>query len=137
MLQGFKKFILRGNVVELAVGVMIGAAFNNVVNALVKDMLTPLIGAIVKIPDFSGMTFTIRGSKFLYGDLINNAVSFLLVAVAVYFFVIVPMNALVARMHGPPPEDPNVKDCPECFSEISAKARRCPHCTSILVKNNA
>jgi large conductance mechanosensitive channel len=99
MIDGFKQFILRGNVVELAVGVVIGTAFNNVVNALVKDLLTPLIAAIAKTPDFSAWSLTINGSQFMLGDLINNIVSFLLVAVAVYFFVVLPMNALSHRLH--------------------------------------
>jgi large conductance mechanosensitive channel len=94
MFSGFKQFILRGNVVDLAVGVVIGAAFNNVVNALVKDMFTPLLAVIAQAHDFSALKFTIRGSDFLYGDFLNNLISFLLVATAVYFFVVVPMNAL-------------------------------------------
>ena len=98
MLKGFKDFILRGNVVDLAVGVVIGGAFGTVVSALVKDILTPFIGAIAKIPDFSGLTFELNGSKFLYGEFLNAFLSFLLVAVAVYFFIILPMNAALKRM---------------------------------------
>lgn len=97
MLTGFRDFVLRGNVVDLAVGVVIGAAFGNVVTALVKDFLTPLIGAIAQTPDFSQLMFTINGSKFMYGELINALISFLLVAAAVYFFVVLPMNKLLAR----------------------------------------
>jgi len=96
-LGGFKKFVLRGNVVDLAVGVVIGAAFGGLVESLVKDILTPLISAIAKLPDFSSLFFTINGSKFMYGSFINNVISFLLVAVAIYFFVVLPINKLVAR----------------------------------------
>src|SRR5881398_62759 len=98
MLKGFKQFLLRGNVLDLAVAVVIGAAFGAVVTALVKDLITPLIAAIVGKPDFSAITFTVNGSKFLLGDFINSVVSFLLIGSAVYFFVVVPVNAFVARM---------------------------------------
>jgi large conductance mechanosensitive channel len=129
MLDGFKNFILRGSVVDMAVGVVIGAAFGGVITALTKDLLTPLIAAIVKQPDFSGILFTVNGSKFLIGEFINAIISFLLIAVAVYFFVVVPVNALVARMHrGEKPPDPTTKKCPECLSEIPIAARRCSHC---------
>jgi large conductance mechanosensitive channel len=130
MLSGFKQFILRGNVVDLAVGVVIGAAFGSVVTAFTKDLLTPLIAAIVGKPDFSNISFTINGSQFPVGDFINAAVSFFLVAAAVYFFVVTPLNALVARMRkAPAPADPTTKKCPECLSEIPLDARRCSHCT--------
>jgi len=129
MFDGFKKFILRGNVVDMAVGVVIGAAFAGVVGALTKGLLTPLIAAIVKAPDFSGLFFTLNGSKFLYGEFINAVISFLLVAAAVYFFVVTPINALVARMRkDPAPADPTTKKCPECLSEIPLDARRCAFC---------
>ena len=129
MLSGFKQFILRGNVVDLAVGVVIGAAFGGVVTALVKDLLTPLIAAIVKVPTFSALKFTINGSEFVYGDFLNALVSFLLVAAAVYFFVVTPINALIARSRkDPAPADPTTKKCPECMSEIPLDARRCAHC---------
>ena len=129
MLSGFKQFILRGNVVDLAVGVVIGAAFGGVVSALTKDLLTPLIAAVVKAPDFSGMSWTLNGSKFAYGDFLNAVVSFLLVAAAVYFFVVTPINALIARTRkDPAPADPTTKKCPECLSEIPIDARRCSHC---------
>ncbi len=133
VLRGFKQFILRGNVIDLAVGVVIGASFNSVVTALVKDLLTPLIGAIAKVPDFSGLSFTIHGSKFMYGDLLNVVISFLLIAVAVYFFIITPMNALIARSRRAPPADPTTKKCRECLSEIPLDARRCAHCTQVVV----
>jgi large conductance mechanosensitive channel len=129
MLSGFKKFILRGNVVDMAVGVVIGAAFAGVVGALTKDLLTPLIAAIVKAPNFSNLKFTLNSSEFLYGDFLNAVVSFLLVAAAVYFFVVTPINALVARMRkDPAPADPTTKKCPECLSEIPLEARRCAFC---------
>jgi len=134
MLTGFKKFITRGNVVDLAIGVVIGAAFNGVVNSLVKDIITPLIGAVAHTPDFSAMSFTVRGSAFMYGDLINAVVSFLLVAAAVYYFVVLPMNALTNRIkRGEESVDPAEKNCPECLSKIPLKARRCAFCTSVVV----
>jgi large conductance mechanosensitive channel len=130
MLSGFKKFILRGNVVDMAVGIVIGAAFAGVVGALTKDLLTPLIGALVKAPDFSKLKFTLNNSEFLYGEFVNAVISFLLVATAVYFFVVTPVNALVARMNrGEAPPDPTTKKCPECLSEIPIDARRCAHCS--------
>ena len=129
MLSGFKQFILRGNVVDMAVGVVIGAAFASVVGAFTKDLLTPLIAAIVGKPDFSAITFTLNGSVFALGDFLNALISFLLVAVAVYFFVVTPINALVARMRkASAPADPTTKKCPECQSEIPITARRCAHC---------
>ncbi len=133
-MKGFKQFLLRGNVVDLAVGVMIGAAFGGVVTALVKDLLTPLIASIVKQPDFSALTFTINNSKFLYGEFINALLSFIIVAAAVYFFVVLPINALIARTRkDPAPTDPTTRKCPECLSEIPIDARRCAFCTSALV----
>lgn len=130
-MKGFKQFLLRGNVVDLAVGVVIGAAFGAVVTAFVKDLLTPLIAALVKQPDFSTMTFTVNGSKFLYGEFINALLSFLLIAGAVYYFVVLPVNALVARSRrAEKPADPTTKKCPECLSEIPLDARRCAFCTS-------
>jgi large conductance mechanosensitive channel len=130
MLSGFKQFILRGNVIDMAVGVVIGAAFGSVVNALTKDLLTPFIAAIVGKPDFSAVSFTIHGTVFPIGDFIYAAISFLLIAAAVYFFVVTPVNALVARMRkAPAPADPTTKKCPECLSEIPIDARRCAHCS--------
>jgi large conductance mechanosensitive channel len=129
MLSGFKQFILRGNVVDMAVGVVIGAAFATVVSAFTRDLLTPLIAAIVGKPDFSAIIFTINGSAFAIGDFINAVVAFLLVAAAVYFFVVTPVNMLVARMHrSDAPASPTSKKCPECLSEIPIEARRCAHC---------
>jgi large conductance mechanosensitive channel len=133
MLNGFKQFILRGNVVDLAVGVVIGAAFTGIVNALVTDVLTPFIGVIAKIPDLSGLTFTIRESTFAYGHLINAIISFLLVAAAIYFFVVVPINKFFQKEKAADkPADPTTKKCPECLSEIPIKARKCAHCTSVI-----
>jgi large conductance mechanosensitive channel len=135
MLSGFKQFILRGNVVDMAVGVVIGAAFASVVGAFTKDLLTPLITAITgKGGQFSTLSFTVNGSVFALGDFINAAVSFLLVAAAVYFFVVTPINALVSRMRkAPAPADPTTKKCPECLSEIPIDARRCAHCAQPTV----
>ena len=134
MLKGFKTFLLRGNVVDLAVAVVIGAAFGTVVEALVKDLLTPLIAAIVGKPDFSAIEFTINGSKFLIGDFINAAVSFVLVAAAVYFFVVTPMNIMTARLRsGQPSPDPTTKKCTECLSEVPIAASRCAFCAQLLV----
>jgi large conductance mechanosensitive channel len=131
MFEGFKKFILRGNVVDMAVGVVIGAAFGGVVAALTKDLLTPLIGALVgQRGDFSNFSFTLNGTMFPVGEFINACVSFLLIAATVYFFVITPVNALLARMRrGDKPADPTSKKCPECLSEIPIDARRCMYCT--------
>jgi large conductance mechanosensitive channel len=130
MLDGFKKFILRGNVVDMAVGVVIGAAFATVVGAFTKDLLTPLIGAIVgKTGDFATFSFPVRGSVFNIGDFINQTISFLLVAAAVYFFVVTPVNALLARMHKDEPAPaPTTRKCPECLSDIPIEAKRCAHC---------
>ncbi|MGB7759178.1 MAG: large conductance mechanosensitive channel protein MscL [Bryobacteraceae bacterium] len=133
MLNGFKKFVMRGNVIDLAVAVVMGGAFGAVVTALVKDLLTPLIAAVAGKPDFSAIVFTINGSKFPIGDFINAAVGFLLIALAIYVFVIVPMNALTARLkRGEVPPDPTTKKCPECLSEIPLAAKRCAFCTSTL-----
>jgi large conductance mechanosensitive channel len=132
-MAGFKEFILRGNVVDLAVGVVVGGAFGAIVEALTKDMLTPLIAALVGKPDFSAIQFTVNGSKFLVGDFLNAVIAFLLVATAVYYFVVVPMNHLLAAREKPappPPPAPATKTCPECLSQIPAAARRCSACTS-------
>src|SRR5258708_3826603 len=138
MLSGFKQFILRGNVVDMAVGVVIGAAFATVVSAFTKDLLTPLIAAIAGKPDFSAITFTIRGSVFNVGDFINAAISFILVAAAVYFFVVTPVNLLVARMRkAPAPADPTTRKCPEGLSEIPVDARRGAHCGQTVLAQAA
>jgi large conductance mechanosensitive channel len=133
MLKGFQQFLLRGNVVDLAVAVVLGGAFGAIVTALVKDLLTPLIAALVGKPDFSAIAFEINGSKFLIGDFINAIVSFLLIAAAVYFFVVVPVNAMLARLRrGEPSPDPTTKKCGECLSDVPIAARRCAFCTSML-----
>ena len=134
ILKEFKQFLLRGNVVDLAVGVVIGAAFGSVVTALVADLLTPFIAAIAKVPDFSGLFFAINDSKFMYGHFINVLVSFVLVAGAIFFFVIKPMNILILKSHKEPPADPTTKKCAECLSEIPIEAKRCAHCTQIIEK---
>lgn len=132
MLKEFKQFLLRGNVVDLAVGVVVGAAFSTVVNALVSDLLTPFISAIARVPDFSGLSFTLNGSKFMYGHLFNAVISFILVASAVFFFVVKPMNLLVSRSHKEEPPDPTTKKCPECIGEIPMQAKRCMYCTQVI-----
>src|SRR4030081_3549420 len=130
MLSGFRQFILRGRVVDLAVGVVIGAAFGTIITALVKDIINPVIALLVGKPDFTGISFTIRGTGFPIGDFITAEVSFLLVASAFYFFVVPPINALVARTRTDPgPADPTTKKCQECLSEIPIDARRCSHCS--------
>jgi len=130
MLDGFKKFILRGNVVDMAVGVVIGAAFASVVAGLTKAFLNPLIKLVAGGGKFSSLQFTIRGVPFPIDDFINACISFVLIAASVYFLVVLPINALVARMHkGEKPPDPTTKKCTECMSEISIDARRCAFCT--------
>lgn len=130
-MKGFKQFIMRGNVMDLAVAVVMGGAFGAVVTALVKDLITPLIAAIVGKPDFSAIQFEVNGSKFLPGDFFNALISFLLIAAAVYFLVVLPMNAMLARIRrGEAPPDPTTKECPECLSTIPIAARRCAFCTS-------
>lgn len=133
-MKGFKQFLLRGNVVDLAVAVVVGGAFGVVVTALVKDLLTPLIAAVAGKPDFSAIVFTVNGSKFLLGDFLNALVSFVMIAAAVYFVVIMPMNAIAERRRrGQAPPDPTTKTCPECLSDVAIGARRCAFCTSSLV----
>ena len=135
MLDGFKKFILRGNVVDMAVGVVIGAAFATVVGAFTKDLLTPIITAAVgKGEQFANVKFTIHGGEFNIGDFVNAAITFLLTAAAVYFFVVLPVNALLARMRkDEPAAAPTTKKCPECLSEIPIEAKRCSHCTQLVL----
>jgi large conductance mechanosensitive channel len=133
-MKGFKQFLLRGNVLDLAVGVVIGVAFGAVITSFVKNLLTPLIAALVGKPDFSAYSFEINGSKLLYGEFVNTVISFLLVATAVYFFLVLPMNKLVERSRkSAVPADPTTKKCPECLSEIPIEARRCAHCTTAIV----
>lgn len=127
-MKGFRAFLLRGNVVDLAVGVVIGVAFGAVVTAFVKDLVTPLIAAIGGKPDFAGLYFTVNSSKFLYGEFFNAVIAFIVVAAVIYFFVVLPFTALVARSRKEPPADPTTKKCPECLSEIPIDARRCAFC---------
>jgi len=131
-MSSFKQFLLRGNVVDMAVGIVVGAAFGTVVSSFVKDLLTPLIAAIVKQPNFSAIAFEINGSKFLIGDFVNAIVSFLIIAAAVYFAVVLPINTLVARARKEPAAEPTTKRCSECLSEIPIRAKRCAFCTSVL-----
>ena len=126
MIKGFKEFLLRGNVVDLAVAVVVGAAFGAVVSALVRDLVTPIVGAIIGQPDFSSLDFTINESRFRYGDFLNAVITFVSVAAAVYFFVVVPVNALNSMRK----RDATMRPCPECLTEIPAKATRCRACTA-------
>lgn len=126
----FRDFILRGNVVDLAVGIVIGAAFGAVVTALVSDLITPLIAAIGGQPNFSGLYFTINNSKFLYGAFINAVISFLVIAAVIFFFVVKPVNGLLARFKPTPEEPALTRDCPYCMSSIPVAASRCAFCTS-------
>ncbi|HEX7101180.1 MAG TPA: large conductance mechanosensitive channel protein MscL [Nitrolancea sp.] len=131
MLRDFKEFLLRGNVVDLAVAVVVGAAFGAVVTALVKDLITPLIAAIGGQPDFSSLSFTINKSHFLYGDFINAIITFLIIAAVIFFFVVVPLNAFFERsQRRATTPDPTTRKCPECLSEIPMEARRCAFCTA-------
>ncbi len=134
MLQEFKKFILRGNTIDLAVAVVVGAAFGAIVAALVRDIITPLISAIGGQPDFSKLKFTINGSQFLYGDFLNAVIAFVLIASVVFFFIVQPVNKLVARANRKKSTpDPTTKKCPECLSEVPEAASRCAFCTSKLI----
>jgi large conductance mechanosensitive channel len=131
MFKDFKQFLLRGNVVDLAVAIVIGTAFGVVIAALVKDLVTPIIAAIIGKPDFSALSFTVNGSRFLYGDFINAVVGFVSIALAVFLFVVKPVNAVKERAaRGKAPEDSTTRQCPECLSEIPIAARRCAFCTT-------
>jgi large conductance mechanosensitive channel len=128
--QEFKQFLLRGNVVDLAVAVVIGAAFGAVVNSLVADLITPIIAAIFGQPDFSALDFTINDSRFTYGNFLNALLAFATIATAIFFLVVKPVNMLMQRARREPPADPSTKKCPECLSEVPIDARRCAYCTS-------
>ena len=133
-MKGFKQFILRGNVLDLAVAVVVGAAFSAVVAALVKDLLTPLVAAVAGAPDFSAIAISVNGSRLLIGDFLNAVIVFLMMSAAVYFFVVLPMNSLMARLNqSEAPPDPATKRCPECLSDVAIAARRCAFCTSPIV----
>ena len=131
MLRDFKTFLLRGNVVDLAVAIVMGAAFGALVTALVRDLLTPIVALIFGKPNFSNLSFTINGSHFLYGDFLNYLVAFLSIAAAVFFFVVQPVNAMMRRQHSHPDPQADTRPCTECLSEIPREAHRCAFCTSV------
>jgi len=126
----FKQFLLRGNVVDTAVALVMALAVFAVVTALIKDLITPIIAAMAGKPDFSALTFEINKSAFMYGDFLNELITFFLTAAAMFFFIVVPMNTLIARSRKEPPADPTTRKCPECMSEIPVDARRCAFCAS-------
>jgi large conductance mechanosensitive channel len=128
MFSGFKRFLLKGNVLDLAVAVVIGAAFGTVISAFVKDLLTPLIAAIGGKPDFSSLYFTVNGSRFLYGDFFNALISFVIIGAAIYFLVVAPISRLTSRSKAT--ETPTTRPCPECLSAVPLQARKCAFCTS-------
>jgi len=130
MLDGFKKFLLRGNVIDLAVAVVVGAAFKEIVDTLVKGLITPLLGVFGGVPDFSALSFAINGSKFLIGEFINAVVAFIILAAVIYFVVVVPVNRVMARMAPKEPEPQLTRECPQCLSKIPVKASRCAFCTA-------
>jgi large conductance mechanosensitive channel len=129
MFKEFRQFLLRGNLVDLAIAVVIGAAFGAVVTALVKDLVTPLIAAIGGQPDFSDLDFTVNGSRFAYGDFLNTIISFAIIATVIFFLVVKPMNTLLDRMRTEPPVEEHTRECPACLSQIPRAARRCAFCT--------
>lgn len=129
-MRGFKAFLLRGNVVDLAVGVVIGVTFGTVITAFVKDLITPLLAALGGKPDFSALYFTVNDSRFLYGDFINVLIAFVIIAAVIYFLVVVPYTGLIERSRREPPADPTTKKCTECLSEIPKDAHRCAFCAS-------
>jgi large conductance mechanosensitive channel len=135
MLKGFRDFIFRGNVVDLAIAVVIGAAFTSIVNAMVKDLITPLIGVIGGRPDFSFLKLSLRGSEFLIGDFINALISFIIIAAVIYFLVMLPMNKLMNRVKKGEKVDPDTKTCPDCLNVIPSKAKRCMYCTTVFNKS--
>jgi len=129
MLKGFRDFILRGNVMDLAVAFIMGAAFNAIVTSLVKDVLSQVIAAIVGKPDFSALKWDLNGTPIMIGNFLNATIAFLIVAFVVYFFMVLPLNSLMAKFKGPAPDaPPATKACPECLSDIPVAARRCAHC---------
>jgi large conductance mechanosensitive channel len=136
MLKGFQEFIMRGNVVDLAVAVVIGTAFTSVVNAIVSGIITPIIGAIGGNPDFSNLAYSVNGSEIKFGEVLNALLSFLIVAAVIYFLIVMPMNQVMARMKKGEKVDPTTKACPECLSAVPLEAKRCMYCTSVLATKN-
>jgi large conductance mechanosensitive channel len=132
MIKGFRDFILRGNVVDLAIAVVIGAAFTAIITALVTDIINPLIAALVQKPDFSALVLNVNGGIIKYGDFLNAAISFLIIAFVVYFFVVLPVNTLMAKFHPKPDVPPTTKPCPQCLSDIPLAATRCSHCAQLV-----
>lgn len=132
MIKGFRDFILRGNVVDLAIAVIIGAAFTAIITALVTDIINPLIAAIVHKPDFSALVLNVNGGIIKYGDFLNAAISFLIIAFVVYFFVVLPVNTLMAKFRPKVVAPPTTKPCPQCLSEIPIAATRCAQCTQLV-----
>ena len=132
IIKEFKQFLLRGNVIDLAIAVVIGSAFGAVVSSLVKGIFTPLISAIFGNPDFSKLSFTINGSVFMYGEFLNALISFIIIALVVFFFIIKPMNLLISRFKKGEVADPTTKKCGECLSDIPLSAKRCSHCTQLV-----
>jgi large conductance mechanosensitive channel len=132
MLKGFRDFILRGNVVDLAVAVVIGAAFTAIVNSLVTNIINPLIAAVVSKPDFSFLTLNVHGGVLKYGEFLNAVISFLIIAFTIYFLVVLPVNTLMARFNPPKTEAPATRPCPQCLSDIPIAAKRCSHCTQAV-----
>jgi large conductance mechanosensitive channel len=133
MLKGFRDFILRGNVMDLAIAFIMGAAFNAIVTSLVKDVLTQLIAAVVGKQDFSALVINVNGTPVMIGNFLNATISFLIVAFVVYFFMVLPINSLMAKFKGPAPEvPPATKACPECLSDIPVAAKRCSHCAQVV-----
>ena len=132
MLKGFRDFILRGNVVDLAVAVVIGAAFSAIVNALVADIINPLIAAIVHKPDFSALLLNVNGGVIKYGDFLNALISFLIIAATIYFLVVLPVNTLLNKFRPKVVAAPTTKPCPECLSDIPIGAKRCSHCAQLV-----
>jgi large conductance mechanosensitive channel len=132
MFKGFRDFILRGNVVDLAVAVVIGAAFSGIVKSLTDDLITPMIAAIGHKPNFSYLIWNVHGGKITYGNFLNAVINFLIVAFAIYFFVVIPLNALLKRFHPAQAEPPKTRPCPQCLSDIPLAATRCSQCAQLV-----
>jgi large conductance mechanosensitive channel len=130
MLREFKDFLLKGNLIEVAVALVLALALTAVVSSLVEDLITPLIAAVFGQPDFAGLTFEINDSEFRYGEFLNATIAFVLIGAVLFFFVVKPVNALAERRRKG--EDATTRECPECLGEIPVGARRCAHCTSVV-----